>query len=177
MSADDLCVLSHLVTRAGGSGLEEFDIGPEGRNTTSHAQRHVKSILVNYDDVRQPNLFKLEVPMNEKRASIRLPGECDIRLPHEAIIDGFGDIQADQVDSFWADNPSFSTHPVVVDALSSGWERKQIVPVSLYWDGVQYTKNDTFMGFYCENMFTKTKYMLCILRSKLREPGRPCFYV
>ena len=56
-------------------------------------------------------------------------------------------------------------HPVTLEARSEGLSWEQIVPMSLYFDGVQYTNNENFLGFYCTNLRTKKQRLVWLLSS------------
>ena len=43
-------------------------------------------------------------------------------------------------------------HPVTQQALSEGFKPEHIVPLSVYFDGVVYSKNESFLGFYVTNL-------------------------
>ena len=59
----------------------------------------------------------------------------------------------------------YEKHPVTLGALRDGFERQHIVPLSIYFDGVQYTKNDNFLGFYMTSLRTKQQRLLWLLRT------------
>jgi hypothetical protein len=151
-------------------GLENLDIGPEGRNTTSHAQRHLNVALSK--EFVMPQFYNLDIPVHEKRESIRKPASISLRLPHECMTD---DHTADTaaMQSFLDENPHFREHTVFKAALQDGRSVSEVLPCSLYWDGVRYTKNDAFIGFYCENLLSKRKYLICAVRPSLRTSLPP----
>jgi hypothetical protein len=72
------------------------------------------------------------------------------------------------VNEFWSECPAFAENPVVRDALAAGYTAEQILPVSLYWDGVKFTKNESFVGFYCDDMLSRRKFLVAALRRDLK---------
>ena len=58
----------------------------------------------------------------------------------------------------------FFKHPVTIEARNDGLPWEHIVPISVYFDGVQYTNNDSFLGFYCTNLRTKKQRLVWLLR-------------
>ena len=58
----------------------------------------------------------------------------------------------------------FFKHPVTIEARNDGLPWEHIVPLSVYFDGVQYTNNDSFLGFYCTNLRTKKQRLVWLLR-------------
>jgi hypothetical protein len=146
-------------------GLENLDIGPDNRNTQSHAQRHLSNVLSR--EFQQPDYYAISVPCNDKRRSRRAPADLLLKLPHEAIPDEYTADDHALVEQFWDDCPNFGDNPVVTDAIAKGYTTDQIIPISLYWDGVRYTKNETFLGFYTENLLTRRKVLICAVRIRL----------
>ena len=70
----------------------------------------------------------------------------------------------------------YEQHPVTVQALNEGIPRERIVPISVYFDGVQYTKNENFLGFYVTNLRTPKQQRLVWLLSALLSNSNNCFY-
>ena len=54
-------------------------------------------------------------------------------------------------------------HPVAQKAFAEGFRREHVVPVSVYFDGVQYTKNEHFLGFYMTNLRTGKQQLVWLL--------------
>jgi hypothetical protein len=159
--ADKLCALSHYVSAAGGKGLEDFNIGPESDNLTKNAARHVALVLEK--EFKEPDFYDVLVPMHDKKQVIRAPTLVSCRLPHECILD---DHVSDpvRVAEFEQENPNFYSSEL---AVTSGYPKTSIIPISLYWDGVRYTKNDGFVGLYTENLLSKRKYLIAAIRTNL----------
>ena len=59
----------------------------------------------------------------------------------------------------------YEKHPVTLQALQEGFRREHIVPISIYFDGVQYTKNENFLGFYMTSLRTTKQSLLWVLRA------------
>ena len=55
--------------------------------------------------------------------------------------------------------PCYSEHPVV----KSCWPA-QCVPLAVYFDGVQYQKKDSCIGFFLVNLVTERRHLVCELR-------------
>ena len=68
----------------------------------------------------------------------------------------------------------YEKHPVTVQALNEGIPRERIVPLSVYFDGVQYTNNENFLGFYITNLRTPKQQRLVWLLSALLSTNN-CF--
>ena len=59
----------------------------------------------------------------------------------------------------------YSRHPVTIQARREGLRPEHIVPVSVYFDGVQYTQNENFLGFYVTNLRSGQQRLVWLLRS------------
>ena len=57
----------------------------------------------------------------------------------------------------------YVNHPVVQKAFREGFRQEQIVPLSVYFDGVQYTKNENFLGFYMTNLRSGKQQLVWLL--------------
>ena len=57
----------------------------------------------------------------------------------------------------------YERHCITVEALRQGFKREHIVPLSVYFDGVQYSKNENFLGFYVTNLRTKKQRLVWVL--------------
>ena len=69
----------------------------------------------------------------------------------------------------------YEQHPVTLQAFGDGFRREHVVPLSVYFDGVQYTKNENFLGFYVTNLRTGVQRLVWLLRTweALRPNIRP----
>ena len=71
----------------------------------------------------------------------------------------------------------YENHPVTRQALSEGFRKEHIIPLSVYFDGVQYTQNENFLGFYVTNLRTGKQRLVWLLRLlvALEKPcSHPC---
>ena len=59
----------------------------------------------------------------------------------------------------------YEQHPVTLQASRDGIRREHVVPLSVYFDGVQYTKNENFLGFYVTNLRTNRQRLVWLLRT------------
>ena len=60
---------------------------------------------------------------------------------------------------------AYKRHPVYLRARAAGVPEERIYPVSIYWDGVQYTKHDGLWAFYVRDLFYNTQYLQFLLRA------------
>ena len=59
--------------------------------------------------------------------------------------------------------------PITQEAFSDGFRREHVVPLSVYFDGVQYSKNENFLGFYVTNLRTRVQRLVWLLRTLNRN--------
>ena len=57
----------------------------------------------------------------------------------------------------------YERHCITIEALRQGFKREHIVPLSVYFDGVQYSKNENFLGVYVTNLRTKKQRLVWVL--------------
>lgn len=169
MTADEVCHLANLVTRSKGRGLEQFDVGCNDSSRVKNAARKVSTVLAR--EYTSPNVYETDIILNEKIAATRLATPFCMLLPHELIATNYvpGDHPDMTYDQRSIDIPAFGTHPVVVEARTQGLPCNRVVPVGLYWDGVQYNNKDTVVAFYIHNMNTGRKYIWCAVRTPLSD--------
>ena len=60
----------------------------------------------------------------------------------------------------------YESHPVVQRARQDN-PQAFVRPLALYWDGVQYTINDSFLGFYVTDVLSEQKFLSFLLRRAL----------
>ena len=58
----------------------------------------------------------------------------------------------------------YKLHPVTLQALSEGYQTQAIVPLSVFFDGVVCSKNESFLGFYVTNLRTGQQRLAWLLR-------------
>ena len=106
--------------------------------------------------------------MNEKRTSIRSPVSTPIHLPHEAILKDYDPLEhaACTYVSEAEKYPMFAEHPITQQAQADGLPACQVIPVALYWDGISYTKNESALCYWAQNMRTLKKELLATVRKE-----------
>ena len=82
---------------------------------------------------------------------------CD----HEDPVDSLED-----EDTFY--HEAYTKHPVTVSAKQFGWHWTRILPFALFWDGVVYSKKDSFWALFARNLRTQEQFLLWIIRQRLR---------
>ena len=57
----------------------------------------------------------------------------------------------------------YEGHPIAQKAFEEGFRREHVVPISVYFDGVQHSKNENFLGFYMTNLRTRKQQLVWLL--------------
>jgi len=71
------------------------------------------------------------------------------------------------------DCEAYKKHPVIV-ANTGHWSDVEVV--SVFCDGVQYTKRDSFIGFYIRNLRTSIEELVFVVRTLHYIWARPPTY-
>ena len=164
LSGTDLAIQAYWSTEAGAVGLEDLGVKPD--HALKHGNQHVRLIMAQKFDM--PELTQVAIPAVSKRDNMREHMNCPIRLPSNIVKEAYKDT-ADGGDG--GDDPFMQLrvmreHPVVRRALGEGVLASKIAVSSLYWDGVAYTKKDTFVAFYFNLLRTNKIHLICLVRKK-----------
>jgi hypothetical protein len=154
LPASDVCLISHLITNAGGEGVAHFALPPE--TCSMHGHEHMLSCLGK--QVEQPSLVNVSVPVYEKRDTCRKVTPIPVHLP-TAIIRN--QLRVKHRASAKDVGAVFLNHPAKLAADARG---VPAVPISLYTDGVEYNEKDSFYCFCVNNLLTQQTAMICMLR-------------
>jgi len=165
MSGSDVATLSHFVTRAGGLGLHDLALEPKSASKNGH--RHVKNHAGDiFPDV---GVVYVDCPVHRKRDASRSSEGIPILLPSVAFQqyithDMIYNQSKREFQKVVGDLPSYDSHPVVVASKRDNLKAR-VRPIALYWDGVVYTKNDSFCAFYVTDLLTEQKFLSFLLRT------------
>lgn len=159
MPGSEVATLSHLITQAGGLGVD--DLALPLSSASKHGHAHVKN---NMGDIYpEVDLTYVQCPLHEKRESRRTCSGVAMYLPSTALAEY---VTPDMGVSKYTLRglESFDQHPVVLRARADG---RAVRPLALYWDGVQYTNHDSFMGFYVTDLLSEQKFLSFLIRPRL----------
>ena len=154
MKANEVTLIAYLHSASGGHGLEDMGINPD-RSGNHHAL--LQSVLDKEYDA--PMLYEARIPLYNKFSCQRESQSVPIRLPHETYAAEFVEHvepEGDDPESVKL-GTSYTEHPVVKAALQQGVRWSRILPLAVYTDGVKYTKNDSYIGYFCQNIRTGKK--------------------
>ena len=159
MTMKELTELSHVITRAGGQGVEKYTVDPSssGRN---HG-RKLRSTLAIPSDIIDSLTFVKNEPIWDERLQQRVCVDFPLRLPHDALtLDHSMEPESYNISRIDEDDwrvDSFMTHPVT---LKYGY--MHTIPIGFYTDKVSYAKQKIVFAIqlwlYVE---TVSKNMFC----------------
>ena len=157
----------HFITRAGGVGLEDLALPPSTASKNGHAHVRSKAGKI-YPEV---DLDYVTCPMFVKRDACRSSESIPIFLPSKAFqtfltTEMLENHPKKDVARVLGGLDSYDAHPVVEAAKHEGF-KNLVRPVALYWDGVAYTKNDSFFAFYVTDILSTQKFLSFLLRLNL----------
>ena len=116
----------------------------------------------------EPEVQWVRVPMSSKKSVGRSVQEHPLRLPSAMIRDELSGTDpatlANLLERDSAYRSLYDNHPVTREAMQDGLPVERIVPLSVYFDGVQYTQNENFLGFYITNLRTRKLRLVWLLR-------------
>ncbi|CAE7376332.1 unnamed protein product, partial [Symbiodinium microadriaticum] len=172
-TAADTCILAYLHTESGGRGTEDLGLDPD--LATKHGAEHLRCHLAK--EYEKPYVDYVAVPMVCKKSIGRVSVQHPTRvtsdmLRKELLALGLLGEGAKPDAKFVAEHLEadseymalYEGHPVAQKAFAEGFRREHVVPVSVYFDGVQYTKNENFLGFYMTNLRTGKQQLVWLLR-------------
>ena len=168
MNAEQLCHIACLRTLSGGCGLEDLAVDVSQPGSASNCSRKVQTVLANH--FRSPDLYYAGIPPHDEYESLRSVTPLPFRLPSETLSAkcvSHVDTDLDVVDEGAEWHAAFNDHIVVRRAREAGWHASRIIPLALYFDGVAYTKNDSFVAFYFQDMRSKQRYLSFLVRLAL----------
>ncbi|CAK9016517.1 unnamed protein product [Durusdinium trenchii] len=154
-----VATLAYHITRAGGQGLEDLALNATSavKNGHRHVKKHAGKI---YPEV---GLGFVKCPMYKKRDSQRVVEEVPIYLPSTAFQKYITQDMVDntaEFDKIVGDLDAYWDHPLVKAAKAEGIKR-HVRPIALYWDGVVYTKKDSFFAFYVTDILSSEEMCQC----------------
>ena len=167
MPGSDVALLSHYITQAGGLGVSDLALNPSSASKNGH--RHIqKKAGKNYDDI---DLAYIDCSAYIKRNATRTCEKIPIYLPSQAFRDHITDDMVychprKDFEKVIGGLDCYNEHPVVLRAKAEGFKTK-VRPLALYWDGVAYTKNESFTAFYVTDILSNQKFLSFLLRPKL----------
>ena len=140
--------------------MAELAKGPGGKSSAYSA--HFDKIVGHR--ANEDEYYDVGVPMFSKFQGCNVSKPIPISPPHEAIAQEVAtnpsvkdDLRRSVANREWP--PCYTQHPVVQACLPT-----QALPLALYMDYVEFSKRDSVIGFFCENMVSGVRHLCCALR-------------
>ena len=168
MSGADVAAISFFASEAGCLGVDDLSLRPElaCKHGNEHVKLHAGKIWPDLD------LQMIQCPMYDKREARRTTVRIPMYRPSTAFSNYITEemIRMDTPESQYlfdkmlqsVDN--YLEHPVVVRSYEEDF-KTTVRPIALYWDGVAYTKHDSFMGFYVTDILSSQKFLSFLIRN------------
>lgn len=168
LSGSDVATISWHVTQSGGLGVSDLALRPDlaSKHGHEHVKLHAGKIYPDLDltYVAAPMFVKRESRRSSESIPVYMPSAAFNKYLTEEMIVGCSQGSQKSFDRIVGGLDNYTSHPVVVQARRDGFPRR-VRPVALYWDGVQYTKHDSFMGFYVTDILTEQKFLSFLVRT------------
>ena len=162
LPASDIATISHWATQAGAQGIADLALKPE--QAVPHGHRHLKLCMERI--VPDIPLAHVNTPLYAKREARRSTEAVPMVLPstlfrlyveHESVLS-----KSEENCRLFHGLPSYERNEILQQARAEGLE-SQVRPIALYWDGVQYSAHDSFMGFYVTDLLSQQKFLSFLL--------------
>ena len=160
--------LSYHISESKGEGVKDLAVHPS--SASKHGSGHLKMVLGK--TYQRPVEYNVTTPIYDKILCRRTTHSMPVRLPTqclcEDILDDASSSSLDADNCPHAKTESYTNHPVVRKAQQKGVHWSKIIPVALYFDGVQYSKRDSFLGFFTRNLRSSESHLNAIIRDQPR---------
>lgn len=167
LTGADVAAICWFVTQCGGLGVNDLALHPDlsAKHGNEHVKLHAGKIWPDLE------LEYVDCPVYSKRESRRDNIDVPVYLPStafkhyitEEMMDFSSETNQLAFETAVRGLDNYSSHPVVCKAKADGFGNV-VRPIALYWDGVAYTKHDSFMGFYVTDILTSQKFLSFLIR-------------
>lgn len=165
LDAATIVTLCYYITNAGAAGVSDFSLHPS--NATKHGGTHLKLVLGR--TYERPVQHDVETPIYDKIMCARTSTQIPMRLPTQCLAEECSDVLSKPEPSgedtcVHAGIEKYKSHPVVQRAMRDNVHWSRVIPVAIYFDGVQYSKRDSFMVLQTRNLRTNESHLTCVIR-------------
>ena len=159
VAAKHLCVLCFWASKAGVKAAGPYAFRPDA--PSGHFQRHLDLVL----GAKVADTYEIALPGHHKFDVSRTVHDNVVLAPHELLHSevlsaGAEKIQTSITEKQWP--PIYWEHDLVQTAQDN--KEDLPIPLSVYVDGVPYSRNDSFLGFWTENLATGARNLVALLR-------------
>ena len=140
---------------------------------------HVRLVL--HKEYGNPVFDEVDVALRPKKELERVIRKHPVRKTSQVLLQELEDIASlasssvaalselstcDDLESLEsiADLGDLAENEAYLEAKAEGFTDERVFPVSVYFDGVQYTNNESFLGFFVTNLKTRRQHLLWVIR-------------
>ena len=159
--------LGHLawhILQCGGQGVSDLSVNPN----SDKGYRRVRLVLGR--EFEDPTLTYVTTPLHDNKTNQRVEGRVPIHLPSN-IFNGYDTgpmpLIEPAAETTRFDCDRWETHALRQKAVAAGMHYSKIMPVSLYWDGVQFQNRDSFFTICVRDLRTNVSHPIIFLREAL----------
>lgn len=163
LSAKQACILAYWAHRSGIDGMTRKLAFAPGKASVGHYSRHWDAAL--HEAEGDEHYMKLRIPLTNRSDFSRTLADVPVVPPHVGLSEELHmnpDIKLRcQDNEFVRSLPRiYHEHPAVRTARPS----EPVLALSLYVDGVQFSRTDSVIGFFCYNIASGIRHLCATLR-------------
>ena len=162
LSEKKLCELSFWHKQSHGLGLDDLALDPAVAH--NNASRHCKHVLSKTYEL--PELEFVETVGYDKVSCIRTTFDVPVQMPSAVLSAAHGSLPDPPGEDPLLDivpHAHFRDSPARHRALAAGHHWSKIRPIALYFDGVHYSKHETFEGLFFQCLREKARFLSAVL--------------
>ena len=164
LSAKQVCTMAHWAAKGGMVGqVKDLALNPESSsgNFAKHLDRHLGLAET------KKKVYKIPLVGAPKPNGLRTTFNLDVIPPHELLNRSLQDDPTiatrlqEAIDHPDYLPPAYFQNPIVRSAREAG---VNVLPLSLYLDGVPYSINDSVTGIWIGNLITDERFLTGIVK-------------
>ena len=174
MTAVDVTVFAFHITQCGGEGLEDLSLSPE--RESGHNEKLDHLVMREFPP---PEVVHVPIPMYDSRTIRRCTVDMPMRLPSAILRASSENLPDEVLQVREASDPladklgmGFRQHAVTRALKARGVPDWQLRPLARYWDGVPFTKKDSFVAMYMHDMRLGRKDLVFLMRPAPKGASR-----
>lgn len=172
LTAKDFCIIAHFHVKSGGKGERLQSLAMDPDKASKNASATVKLTVAK--DIPDPDMLYVQTVAFIKSENRRGTTSQPIRTPSnvfEQYVNEPTVLQQRPLRQSYLEDlgDKFYQHPLTRKALQKKVPLERIRPVGIYFDGVQYTNNDSFLGISVNDILTGLSFLCVLIRATLSE--------
>lgn len=165
LDANYCAEIAWYFSEVGGPCCETIAVRPD--LAVKNGARQMKFALAKEENLS--DIIKVEAPVYDKKTVSRIPYQIPVRLPTAIVAPkhrNSPDLPGEDplVEEGTLDSPSLTEH-IVYKQQKARVHWSKMIPIVLYYDGVGYTKRDSFHGVYMRDLRTMEEHIIFLIRA------------